>query len=191
MSLAISDTKAALSERKNDLYETPPEAVRALLKVENVDNIVWEPACGPGSIVRALRATGRYVYATDLVDYASPDQDAFGRDFLMERSVPRGCECIVTNPPFKNAAEFVQHGLELVPRVIMLLRLAFLESTRRSQILDTGHLQRVHVFKNRLPMMHRDGWEGPKVSNPTSFAWFVWDVRHQGPTTLNRVSWDA
>lgn len=189
MSLPISNTAAPLTDRKNDLYESPPEAVRALLAAEYIPDVIWEPACGPGSIVRVLRASGRQVFASDLVDYKSSYQDAFGRDFLMEREAPAGCECIVTNPPFKNAAEFVSHRLELVPRVIMLLRLAFLESARRSRILDSGSLQQVHVFKDRLPMMHRDGWTGNKVSNPTAFAWFVWDKRHSGPTTLNRISW--
>src|ERR1700682_5911061 len=86
----ISDTKAALSERKNDLYESPPEAVRALLRAEDVPAVIWEPACGPGSIVRVLRAAGRHVVATDLVDYDSPDQDEHGWDFLSERQLPIG-----------------------------------------------------------------------------------------------------
>jgi hypothetical protein len=147
--LAISDTKAPLADRKNDLYESPPEAVRALLKAEHIPDVVWEPACGPGSIVRVLRASGRQVYATDLVDYQSPDQDESGWDFLSERQLPIGVQAIVTNPPFKNAAAFVAHALELCPRVIMLLRLAFLESTRRAPILDGGHLaRRVRLLKS-------------------------------------------
>lgn len=188
--LAISDTKAALADRKNDLYESPPEAVYALLKAEDIPSVVWEPACGPGSIVRALRASGRKVYATDLVNYESRDQDESGWDFLCERQLPIGVQAIITNPPFKNAAEFVSHALELCPKVIMLLRLAFLESVRRAPILDSGHLARVLVFSNRLPMMHRDGWEGPKVTNPTAFAWFIWDREHCGPTELRRITWE-
>ena len=35
---------------------------------------------------------------------------------------------IVTNPPFKLAAQFAAHALSLCPRVAMLLRLSFLES---------------------------------------------------------------
>lgn len=100
-------------------------------------------------------------------------------------------QAIVTNPPFKNASEFVIHALDLCPCVVMLLRLAFLESSKRTPILDSGYLARVHVFRNRLPMMHRDGWTGPKVSNPTAFAWFVWDRDHTGPTELHRLSWEA
>ena len=70
----------------------------------------------------------------------------------------------------------------------MLLRLAFLESERRSRILDTGTLARVHIFRRRLPMMHRDGWQGPKASSAMAFAWFIWDRAHTGPAILNRVS---
>jgi len=72
----------------------------------------------------------------------------------------------------------------------MLLRLAFMESERRTPILDNGHLARVHVFRKRLPMMHRAGWEGRKANSGMAFAWFVWDRSHTGPTELNRVSWD-
>lgn len=184
------DKRHAVKTRKDDLYETPPEAVRALLRAENLPRVIWEPACGPGSIVRVLRASGRQVYATDLVDYDSPDQDEAGWDFLMETQVPFGVKAIVSNPPFKNGAEFVAKGLSLCPRVIMLLRLAFLESAARSEILDGGHLARVHVFRNRLPMMHRNGWDGPKSTNTMAFAWFVWDTAHKGPTELHRISWE-
>lgn len=183
--------KATLRERGDDLYESPPEAVWALLRAEHLPPVIWEPACGPGSIVRVLRAAGHTVISSDLVDYNSADQDRHGWDFLSERCAPDGVQAILTNPPFKLASEFVAHALELCPRVVMLLRLAFIESSRRTPILDGGHLARVHVFKNRLPMMHRDGWAGPKVSNPTPFAWFVWDREHQGPTELHRISWEA
>jgi hypothetical protein len=183
---------APLSERKDDLYESPPEAVTALLKAEQLPAVIWEPACGPGVIVRTLRAAGRQVYATDLVDYNSPDQDNSGWDFLLERQLPIGVQAIVTNPPFKNATEFVAHALTLCPKVIMLLRLAFLESDRRSPILDNGQLARVHVFKKRLPMMHRHGWEGKHSSSGMAFAWFCWDRFHCGrPTELHRISWEA
>jgi len=181
----------ALRDRGDDLYETPPEAVQALVRAEKLPRVIWEPACGPGAIVRVLRACGHVVVATDLVDYRSADQDHHGWDFLLEQGIPDGIEAIVTNPPFKNANEFVAHALELCPRVVMLLRLAFLESTRRTSILDGGQLARVHIFRNRLPMMHRAGWTGSKVTNPTPFAWFAWDRNHTGPTELRRISWSA
>lgn len=187
---AKTGNKAApLKERKNDLYETPPEAVHALLEAEHLPDVIWEPACGPGSIVRVLRSTGRQVYATDLVDYATPDQDESKWDFLMETQLPLGVQAIVTNPPFKNGMEFVEKAITICPLVIMLLRLNFIESEGRSPILDNGTLASVHVFKNRLPMMHRDGWDGPKTGNSMCFAWFVWRAGWNKPTELHRISW--
>ena len=66
--------KAALSERGDDLYETPPVAVTALLERETLPSVVWEPACGPGAIVGVLRAAGHTVIATDLNDWGCPDR---------------------------------------------------------------------------------------------------------------------
>ena len=108
----------------------------------------------------------------------------------MEQRIPDDCEAIVTNPPFKLAHQFVAHALELCPKVVMLLRLAFLESERRCDILDNGMLARVYPFRKRLPMMHREGWEGRKANSGMAFAWFVWDRDHQGPATIQRISWE-
>ena len=186
IALSTGNNRAPLSDRGNDLYETPPCATLALLRAEALPWKIWEPACGRGAIVNVLRAHGHNVLATDLIDYGDPTC-SYRRDFLLERKLPIGCECILTNPPYKLAAQFVEHALDLSPHVIMLLRLAFLESERRSRILDAGTLARVHIFRKRLPMMHRDGWKGPKASSAMAFAWFVWDRAHNGPPTLHRV----
>lgn len=180
-----------LAERKDDLYETPDVAVHALMRAEALPKVIWEPACGPGRIVNVLRGAGHFVYATDLVDYGCPDSES-RIDFLMERQAPSfAVDAVVTNPPFKLAGEFVSHALALgIPKVIMLLRLAFMESDRRTPILDNGLLARVHVFRKRLPMMHRAGWEGRKANSGMAFAWFVWDLAHRGPTELRRLSWE-
>ena len=57
-------------------------------------------------------------------------------------------------------------------------------------ILDGGQLARVLAFRNRLPMMHRHGWNGPRATSATAFAWFVFDRNHHGPTELQRISWE-
>lgn len=178
-----------LADRKNDLYETPPEATRALIRHEaTLPRRIWEPACGPGAIVRELRAAGRDVVSSDLVSYGTPDQD-YTADFLMEFRAPEGVGGIVTNPPFKLSDAFVRKGLELCPVVIILNRLAFLEGAGRSDIIDR-HLERVWVGVERLPMIHRDGWEGPKASSAMPFAWFVFRRDRLGAsTTLRRISW--
>ena len=99
--------------------------------------------------------------------------------------IPLGC--IITNPPYKLAQELVLRARELPPKVVMLLRLAFLESERRRHILESGDLARVYVF--RLPVMHRHGWTGPRAPSATAYAWFVWDRVRSGSTVLHRISW--
>ena len=172
------------NERGLDCYETPGEAVRALLDVETFQGPIWECACGPGAIVQVLRETGHQVFATDLIDYGCPDSTA-GVDFLLQRQAPKGVETILTW-----ANDFVRHALTLAPRVVMILRLGFIESVSRSDILDGGQFARLYVFRNRLQQMHRYGWTGPKPEGSAiAFAWYVWDRAHKGPATVHRISW--
>ena len=104
--------RSSFASRGDDLYETPPEAVRALLRVERLPYRIWEPCAGRGAIVRELVAAGHDVCAMDLVAYEGADPGIETRiDFLMERRAPLGFTCIVTNPPFKLADAFVRHGL--------------------------------------------------------------------------------
>jgi hypothetical protein len=176
-------------DRALELYETPPEATRALLRVEQIPHGIWECAAGCGAIVRVLRGAGHAVIASDIVPYDFPLH--FVQDFLTTTTAPVATDMVLTNPPYRYAAEFVTHALKLCPKVILLCRLAFLESERRSPILDRGQLARIHVFRDRLPMMHRSTWTGPKASSAIAFAWLVWDANHTGPTTIDRISWRA
>src|SRR5215203_1005246 len=155
--------RSSFAERGADLYETPAEAVRALIAVENLPPQIWEPCAGRGAIVRELKRAGHDVVAHDLNDWPGADLGIETPiDFLMERAAPAGCSCIVTNPPFKLANAFIRHGLALAPRVVVLLRLAALEGNGRSDLIDR-HLRRVWLGRERLPMMHREGWEGSKL----------------------------
>jgi hypothetical protein len=150
------------ADRGLDLYETPPVAVEALLRVEKIPQTVWEPAAGRGAIVRVLRDHRHTVVTSDIV----------ARNF-----------------PLKIIEPFVARALALCPRVIVLARLAFMESERRCGILENCGLARVHVFRERLPMMHRDDWTGRRGNSGMAFAWFCWDRDHVGPATIDRLSW--
>jgi hypothetical protein len=67
-----------------------------------------------------------------------------------------------------------------------------IEGANRSDLVDQ-HLVRIWAGIERLPMMHREGWPGPKNSNSGApFAWFVFsaDKRPVGdPIQLRRMSW--
>jgi hypothetical protein len=175
------------SARGNDIYETPEVATLALLAVEPLPPTILEPACGRGAISKVLRSAGHTIIENDIVDYGL-GQDSV-QDFLNFKPAQAGViDAIVTNPPYRLAQDFVRHALTLSPRVFMLLRLTFFESERRKDVLDGAGLIRVHVFRNRLPMMHRDGWTGNRVSNPTAYAWYVWQRGYRGKPEINRIS---
>ena len=38
-------------------------------------------------------------------------------------------------------------------------------------------------------MMHRDGWDGNRISNPTAFAWYIWERGYIGKPELHRTWW--
>jgi hypothetical protein len=174
------------SARGSDLYETPEMATLALLAVEPLPQRILEPACGRGAITRVLRSAGHTVLENDIVDYGQ-GQDSV-RDFLKFK--PAGeIDAVVTNPPYCLAQQFVRHALTLCPRVFMLLRLTFLESERRRDVLDQAGLIRIHVFSDSLPMMHRDGWTGNRASSAVAFAWYVWRRGYIGNATVDRISW--
>lgn len=176
------------SERGFDCYQTPACAVEALLRVELLPLWLWEPCSGHGSITRVLRDHGHVAISSDIIDYGDLD---FVRDFFTETKMLAGTEAIVTNPPYRLANKFAEHALDLAPKVYLLLRLAFLESIRRTDVLERRGLARVHVFRKRLPFMHRDKWTGPRASSAIPFAWFVFDREHIGrPTTIGRISWE-
>lgn len=101
--VSMGNARGALKDRGNDVYETPPVAVEALLRVESLPPHIWEPCCGgSGRIVEVLRAHGHQVSASDLI--------ADRIDFLMERRAPAGVGAIVTNPPYKLADQLIRHG---------------------------------------------------------------------------------
>lgn len=188
LDMSSQSRRSKLSDRGDDFYATPPVAVEVLLKHEIIPYSVWEPACGDGAIVKVLRDHGHKVFATDLVNRGCPDSlDRW--DFLLTNNMEYG-EMIITNPPFKLEEQFLDRALNVCPHVVFLLRLAFLESERRSYLLDTGYLHRVYVFRKHLPMMHRHGWEWRKANSGMAFAWFVFDQTSKKDTIIKRISWD-
>jgi hypothetical protein len=189
VALSTQSRAHARSVRGRDLYETPSVAVRALLGVEKLPRRIWEPASGNGAIARVLRRAGHRVATSDI---------ARGIDFLTTEHMPMLTRGIVTNPPFQIAAKFAAHAIVLCPYVAMLMRLGFLEAGHpchangraRLFCLDQQPPARVYVFRQRLPMMHRDGWKGNRAASAMAFCWIVWDRRHHGPTLLRRISWE-
>lgn len=124
----------------HDYYATDPIAVDSLFSAINLPNAVWECACGEGHLSRRMIELGRSVYSSDIIDRGYGDV----LDFLSQNYMPKNCKCIITNPPYKFALEFVLHSLELLPEgcmCAMFLKTTFLEGQKRYEKLfkNTPH----------------------------------------------------
>jgi len=205
---AVGTASASAEERGRNFYETPLEAIHALLVMERFEQAIWEPACGKGAISRELEASGYDVHLSDIEDRGCADKHGELQhtiDFLQTKrsalddgAVPcsfEGRPDIVTNPPYgADLNAFVAHALrEHRPRkMAMLLNLNFVcgfDDPERNFVMDEMRPARIHVFTRRLPMMHRDGWTGPQASSRMNTAWFVWQEPHSAETVLTRIDW--
>ena len=77
--------------------------------------------------------------------------------------------------------------------MIVLLRWQAAEGEKRSDIID-GHLRRVWLGRQRLPMMHRQNWDGPRTkSGGSPFAWYVFEPGMRGLPyfEVRRITWWA
>lgn len=132
----IGASNHSLKEREsNDFYATEPIAIDALVgSVAGIPHKVWECACGQGHLSERLRFYGHEVASSDLVDRGY----GYQLDFLAAERMPNGCSCIVTNPPYKYALEFILHALSILPEggsCVMLLKTSFLEGKKRYEQL--------------------------------------------------------
>lgn len=196
--MVTGNKTASADDRGPDFYASPYAALPPLLVAEGrrLPRLIWEPSCGSGSLVLPLRNRKFNVVATDLYDWGCPDSIG-GVDFFsryadeFRPSAPFG---IVTNPPFGAVEEYVERAVGLAPYVALLLRLAFLESEGRMNWWPHVGLQRVHVVSERLPMMHRHNWTGPKLDKAgLCFSWFIFerDKRPRKSIPLRWWSWKA
>lgn len=164
----------------NDFYPTHPSATRALLSVERFDGPIWEPACGEGDLSKVLLEAGYDVVSSDLIDRGYGEAPV---DFLSQfRSRAPN---VVTNPPFGLAVPFVNAALQhTTGKVVMFLRLAFLEGQRRGDWFPRTPLKRVWVMSRRVPMARGRLAKDDEGHGVLAFAWFVWEHGYDGEPTI-------
>ncbi|PZR79125.1 MAG: hypothetical protein DI537_41405 [Stutzerimonas stutzeri] len=200
---AVGTASATKDERGDNFYQTPPVATLTLLAMESFSATVWEPACGYSAIGSVLEENGYDVVLSDLVDRGAKTAEGIPQsvgDFLL--SVPEASgegPDIVTNPPYGDILNaFVAHALRVhKPRKMALLLnfnfFAGYADDDRNFVMEECPPARVYVFKHRLPMMHREGYDGKKASSRMNTAWFVWELQEDGTygdtTVVKRVDW--
>ena len=164
--------------QEHDYYATDPIAAEWLIKLEELDHNIWEPAVGEGHLAKVFIADGHEVKCTDLIDRGFGQG---GVDFLACEEMFEGD--IVTNPPYKYAKEFIEHALSLVPdgyKVCMFLKVQFLEGKERRKLFEKYPPKHVWVSSSRI----KCGKNGNFAESMVAYAWYVWEKGYQGDTIL-------
>lgn len=148
------------SERKeHDLYETPEWAVKALLELV--------PIRKDWSYIEPCRASGRFYNEMPIGSAWGEIRE--GVDYLKTKY--NRVDCMITNPPYCLAQEFVEKAHEDADVIIMLLRLGFLESIRREEFWKKYPLDNLITLSKR-PSFTEDG-----KTDGAGYGFFVWDPK--------------
>ena len=159
------------------LHATEPAATDWLCKLEHFKNPILEPACGQGHISERLKAYGYDVVSRDLIDRGYGEV----ADFLYMNNEKWSGD-IITNPPYRYAAEFVEQALNMVGeghKVAMFLKLTFLEGKGRKKLFDKYPPLRIWVSRSRLKCAINGDFDSIG-SSATAYAWFVWEKGYKG-----------
>lgn len=171
---------------EHDYYATDPKAIDALLNGGGEPaNKIWEPACGEGHLSERLKQRGFDVYSTDLINRG---YGTGGVDFLTCETKFDGD--ILTNPPYKYAQQFVEHGLELISdgsKVFMFLKLLFLEGKARRKLFDAGCLKTLYVSTSRI-ICAKNGDFDQVTSSAVAYAWYEFEKGFHGDPIIKWIN---
>jgi hypothetical protein len=171
----MSKRHSGYQRQRDDVNETPFWVTRVVLPYLQQHCLhVWDPANGPASkIAQVLSGEGFDVIATS-------------DDFLARTSLPHAnIDSICTDPPYgrdggRLACRFIEHALELVPVVVMLLRIDFDSGKTRTYLfLDCGSFAHKIVLLDRIVWFEREG------ADPSgNHAWYIWNSKHNGSPSI-------
>lgn len=179
---------------ENDFYATNPETLKMFLYEFWKDNTfegyeILEPACGQGHISKTLKELlpNFNITSTDLIDRG---YGVGGIDFLTH-DYKKMFDVVITNPPFSLAKEFIEKGLKISNKyVIMLCKIQLLEGTKRKEMFFNTPLKYVYVHTTRQATW-KEGKpldsNGKKWATTMCLAWFVWDKDYKGEPIIRWI----
>lgn len=187
-----------------DFYATPSYTIEDLLTIYPLlipkKYSIWEPACGLGHLSIPLKEKGFDVFSSDIHDHGYQDIDELF-DFLkpidtsqllqlQEYQKQHSHTAIVTNPPYKQAQQFVERSIELLKKdgdiVCMFLKVLFLESQKRRILFDKYPPKYVAVYSKRVSCAN-NGDFSKQQSSAIAYAWYIWEKGYTGNSILKWI----
>lgn len=204
----MSSTNRGAKRNKDDFYATPAASVHSLLdrvgkELSDYGTDWLEPCVGDGAILRSVALYGQWnrphhfpFHPTwDACDInplpencATPGLLSFHLGNYLLFSAERLYNVIITNPPFFLAQEIIEHSLALYdgiyaadyqPVVIMLLRLGFLGSEKRSKWWQGKEPDAVYVLSDRPDFTGGGG-------DSCDYGWFFFNWHRKGIFVLDK-----
>jgi len=175
----MSQRESGYERKERDLYETPEWVTEALHnhlpRFQQFPSLIWEPAAASGKMVKVMQTWGH------LVDFSDIEGCVNKVDFF--ECFSTRANAIITNPPYNQAVDFLEHALRLMQQnrglVALLLRTDFDHAASRRAFFESS------AFAKKVVLTKRIVWfENSKGSPSFNHAWFIWDWRHRGPPTI-------
>lgn len=177
----MSATNRGAKRVEGDFYPTPIPVIQTFLDHHRLrDGVILEPSAGNGNFLRAIRSKGYQndIIANELREEEHQNLSDAGANIIRHNDFLKGIEgidgfnvsTIITNPPFTYAKEFIELCKTNYPNaeVIMLLRLALLESKKRYEFWQQYPVNKLYILSQR------PSFTG-KGTDATAYAWFVWN----------------
>jgi len=188
--MATSNTRRNADARGDDLYTTPPWAIRALLSREKFSGNIVDAGCGTGNITNVLVDQGydrKDITTIDKYDQGYKDLDVLldYADFDPYENVDN----VISNPPFLLFTPFVLKSLKLATKkVAIFARINSLETEKRYKAIHRDNPpSKIYSFVNRVKCAK--GGEDGKNDGSVMYCWLVWDFSYgSGATTFEWIS---
>jgi len=181
-----------------DYFPTPLWATRAIMEKMHAhidqDDLIYDPGCGEGHMVRALKEKYKNVICSDIQDFG------YGAtaDYLDDET-DGACDWTFMNPPFKYGLDFILKALKHSRKgVCVLARSSLTEGQKRYRELfrpfphtyKYQFVERVVISKGRVRnpsvkyyCVKAQKWKFPTTA--TNYCWLVW-VRKNNHEPLYR-----
>jgi len=176
----MSATNRGIKRNDSDFYITPDKTIKNFLNNYYELNFpLLDPCAGNGAFPKVIRESGytnhtitcvesRKEEYNNLLQYTDKNEIHIA-DFLTWNH-SHAFQTIISNPPFSLAEEFIKKCFEISrdnTEIIMLLRLAFLESQKRYDFWQQYPVNELYVLSDR-PSFTGHG------TDATAYGFFVW-----------------
>lgn len=152
-----------------------------MLNIHKIIGDVLEPCAGNGNIVKTVKDKYSNINITSIE--IRPEEkinlQQYGKVYIEDYLTweqDKYYNTIITNPPFSIAQQILEKSFEISDsntQIIMLLRLAFLESKKRNSFWQKHPVDCIYVLSDR------PSFTG-KGTDASAYGWFVWNTIDKG-----------